>query len=105
MSTNEPMTPERLDAIQERLDCGTPTTEDVSNLLAEVERLRPLTTVDDAMVERVARAYYDRSVKGLNESYYMQWDQLARARPGGAQRYRDLARTVLDAALGTGEES
>lgn len=105
MNTNNPMTPKQLDAIRGRLDCGTPTTEDVSTLLAEVERLRALTTVDDAMVERVARAYYDRSVKGLDESYYMQWDQLARARPGGAQRYRDLASVVLNAAFNPGEEA
>lgn len=78
---------------------------DIPALLAEVERLRALITVDDAMVERGARAYYDRSVKGLDESLYMQWDQLARARPGGAQRYRDLVRTVLEAVLNPGEGS
>ena len=77
--------------------------QDLADLLAEVKRLRARLTVDDDMVERAARGYYDRSVKGLDESHYMQWDQLARARPGGAQRYRDLARAVLEAALGTGE--
>lgn len=120
MSTNELMTREQLDAIKTR--AGKATTlqlavpgdtnrialyhsDDVDTLIAEVERLRALTTVDDAMVERVARAYYDRSVKGLDESYYMQWDQLARARPGGAQRYRDLASVVLNAAFNPGEEA
>lgn len=56
MSTNDPMTQERLNAIQERVDCGTPTTEDVSNLLAEVERPRAQLTVDDDMVERATHA-------------------------------------------------
>lgn len=40
MSTNDPMTPKQLDAIRGRLDCGTPTTEDVSTLITEVDRLR-----------------------------------------------------------------
>lgn len=96
---NTPMTRERLDAIQERVDKATigpwvrwegwddtdnsvssdgredaPTVadvipekadaefiyrarEDVPALLAEVERLRALTTVDDAMVERAAMSF------------------------------------------------
>ena len=108
MSTNEPMTQERLDAIRELVESmwnmdphflAACAREHFPVILAEVERLRARLTVDDAMVERAARAYYDRSVKGLEESYYMQWDQLARARPGGAQRYRDLASVVLNATL------
>lgn len=75
MSTNDPMTQERLDAIQERVDCGTPTTDDVSTLLAEVERLRALTTVDKGMLARAQREY--------------EWS--------GSIRH------VLEAALGTGE--
>ena len=74
MSTNDPMTQEQLDAIQERLDCGTPTTEDVRILLAEVERLRALTTIDRDMLARAQREY--------------EWS--------GDMRY------VLKAALGTG---
>lgn len=72
MSTNEPMTRERLDAIQERLDCGTPTTDDVSALLAEVECLRPRAALADAMIDRVAR---DTAVK---ESFTSrrQWEDL-----------------------------
>lgn len=57
MSTNDPMTQERLDAIQERVGCGTPATDDVSALLAEVERLRARLTVDDPMMERATRAF------------------------------------------------
>lgn len=73
MST-KPMTQEQLDAIRER--AGAVTTlrsadfsdwqelaldlsEHVDDLLAEVKRLRVLTTVDDDMVERVARAMCD----------------------------------------------
>jgi len=72
MSTNNPMTQERIDAIQER--AGEVTTlrsasfndwqelalhlsECVDDLLAEVERLRARLTVDDAMVERAKRAF------------------------------------------------
>ena len=91
MSTNEPMTQEQLDAIQGRLDCGTPTAEDVDDLLAEVERMRALTTVDDAMVERAARAIMEASPDsaGITEDEH-DW-------------YIRDARAALNAALGTGE--
>ena len=89
MSTNEPMTQEQLDAIEVRLGCDTPTTEDVSILLAEVERLRARLTVDEDMVERathgIAAHWHDMHT---NESL---------------GRQRALARVALDVALGTGE--
>ena len=91
MSTT-PMTQERLNAIRERLDCGTPTTADVCTLLAEVERLRALTTVDDAMVMRGAFALARRRAE----------DPLARDRVVGHTLLVD-AKAALDAALGTGE--
>lgn len=89
MSTNNTMTPKQLDAIRGRLDCGTPTTEDVSNLITEVERLRALTTVDDAMVKRathgIAAHWHDMHT---NESL---------------GRQQALAIAALNAALGTEE--
>jgi len=91
MSTR-PMTQEQLDAIQGRVDCGTPTTEDVSNLLAEVERLRARLTVDDAMVKRGAFALARRRAE----------DPLARDRVVGHTLLVD-AKAVLNAALGTEE--
>lgn len=96
MSTNEPMTQERLDAIRPRLDCGTPTTEDVSNLITEVERLRALTTVDEDMVERAARESYgpQRWDRILSE-----WPILA---PVKLAAHRAMTRAVLNAALNPG---
>lgn len=88
MSTNNPMTPKQLDAIQERLDCGTPTTVDVSALLAEIERLRALTTVDDAMVERAARSM---------SAHWHDWHTNE-----ALGRQRALAQAALNAALNPG---
>ena len=99
MTEQTPMTQEQLDAIRERLDCGTPTTEDVSNLLAEVERLRALTTVDDAMVERAARELYLRESDWSSEA---KWDRIPEF---ARESWRKTARAALDAALGTGVES
>ena len=134
MSTNEPMTQERLDAIRARLsDVGaiwkyapTPTgdgevitvgqegsiawgididsaaliahaPQDLADLLAEVDRLRALTTVDDAMVERAARALYLRESDWSSEA---KWDRLPEF---ARESWRKTARAALDAALGTGE--
>lgn len=140
MSTNEPMTQERLDAIRARLsDVGaiwkyapTPTgdgevitvgqegsiawgididsaaliahaPEDLADLLAEVKRLRALTTVDDDMVERAARAYFEDPIPSVDASLRPKWDRLVAAYPGVADNYRRHMRAALDVALGTGE--
>ena len=95
MNTTNPMTPKQLDTIRGRLDYGTPTAEDVSNLLAEVERLRPRAALADAMIDRVAR---DTAAK---ESFTSrrQWEDL----PHDEQtRLRARAHRILAADLGTG---
>lgn len=138
MTTNEPMTKERLDAIQGRADratCGPwchwchwcredmPTAakvipesddarfiaharEDIPALLAEVERLRALTTVTDEMIERGARALYERPTPALDLSQRTSWDRVVTLSPFyTAEAYRNHARAVLAAALGTEEEA
>ena len=71
--------------------------QDLADLLAEVKRLRALTTVDDAMVERAARALYLRESDWSSEA---KWDRLPEF---ARESWRKTARAVLDAALGTGE--
>lgn len=71
--------------------------EDLADLLAEVARLRALTTVDDAMVERAARALYLRESDWSSEA---KWDRLPEF---ARESWRKTARAALDAALGTGE--
>ena len=75
--------------------------EDVPALLAEVERLRALTTVDKDMVERAARTFYEYPTPGLDASLRTDWDRLTKASPDVADNYRAHVRAVLDAALGT----
>lgn len=70
--------------------------QDLTDLLAEVDRLRALTTVDDAMVERGARVLGNRRHRGIHRG----WDGATSAARDG---WRDEARAALDAALGTGE--
>ena len=121
MSTKDPMTDERLDAIQER--AGEVTTlrsasfndwqelslhlsECVDDLLAEVERLRARPAVTDDMVERAATA-----LTGLEPGE----DWPSNEDLGGApcetrdDEYwyaaHEQAREILDAALDTGEEA
>ena len=65
---------------------------------AEVERLRALTTVDDDMVVRVARALHAAG-EAPGE---LSWDD----EPEMSRRgYRRLVRAMLDAALNPGEEA
>lgn len=92
MSTR-PMTQEELDAIHMRLGYDNSTTDDVCTLLDEVERLRALTTVDDDMVQRAARAMMEASP----DAAYLTDDE--------HDWYVRDARAALDAALGTGEEA
>lgn len=73
--------------------------EDLADLLAEVKRLRALTTVDDAMVERAARALYLRESDWSSEA---KWDRLPEF---ARESWRKTARAALDAALGTGEDT
>ena len=77
--------------------------EDVPALLAEVERLRALTTVDKDMVERGSRTFYEYPTPGLDASLRTDWDRLTKASPDVAVNYRAHVRAVLEAALGTGE--
>lgn len=146
MNTNEPMTQERLDAIQARVEVATDgpwavdsddpsyiiyserggwdglviaqvadqdgalfsvehngaliahAREDVPALLAEVERLRALTTVDDDMVERAALVLGNRRHRGIHRG----WDGATSAERDG---WRDEARAALNAAFDTGEEA
>lgn len=107
MSTR-PMTQEELDTIQERVDDMWETDanfvaayarEDVPALLAEVERLRARLTVDDAMVERAARAFYEDPTPGVDVSLCTDWDRLIKASPDVADKYRAAVRAALDAAL------
>lgn len=125
MSTSEPMTQERLDAIRERereakatagpwdvegsAYCGPLDTlaahEDVPALLAEVDRLRALTTVDKDKVERGARAFYEYPTPGVDVSLRTDWDRLTKASPDVADKYRRSMTAALDAVLGTGEGS
>ena len=77
--------------------------EDVPALLAEVERLRARPTVDDAMVERAARAFYECPTPAIAEHLRPTWDGLATAAPEVADNYRRYIRAALDAALNPGE--
>lgn len=68
--------------------------EDLADLLAEVKRLLALTTVDDAMVERAARALYE------NGDGAVSWGELT---DRGRTVWREDAYAAFDAAFGTGE--
>ena len=118
MSTNNPMTQEQLNAIKGRADAVTTLrtasfndwqelaldlSERVDDLLAEVERLRALTTVDEDMVERGVRAFYEHPTPGVDASLRPNWDHLVAASPDVADSYRRHMTAALDAALGTGE--
>ena len=116
MSTHEsmtPLSPERLAEIRGRRDLGTPTTQDVDDLLAEVQRLQRFESIvswrygdttdgmtREDMVERAARAFYEHPVPGTT-GLHMDWDQLTAEAPGVADTYRRHLRAALDAALGT----
>lgn len=70
--------------------------QDLTALLAEVERLRALTTVDDDMVERAAMVMCTRTTQpGARRG----WD---RATPAAKDAWREDARAALDAAHNPG---
>lgn len=72
--------------------------DDLADLLAEVERLRALLTVDDAMVERAARVLYLREIAWSSKA---EWDHL----PDPVKKMWHLkAGAVLDAVHDTGED-
>lgn len=66
---------------------------------------RALTTVDDAMVERALRAFYECPTPGVDASLRTDWDRLVAASPDVADNYRRGMTAALDAALGTVEEA
>lgn len=68
-----------------------------------VERLRALTTVDDAMIERGVRAFYEHPTPGVDASLRPNWDRIVAASPDVADKYRRHMADALDAVLGTGE--
>lgn len=67
--------------------------QDLTDLLAEVERLRALTTVDDDMVERAVEAHRET---------FNAW-HVKRNLEDAENRRVAAMRAALDAALGTGE--
>lgn len=84
--------------------------DDLADLLAEVERLRELTTVDEDMVERAALASWSTAIgevgqgvlDGAGPGVRVTWDEV---HPDTKESWRREARAVLEAALGTGEGS
>lgn len=76
---------------------------DIPALLTDNERLRALTTVDDAMVERALRAFYEYPTPGLDASLRPNWDRLVAAHPDVADSYRRYMTAALNAALNPGE--
>lgn len=105
MSTTTPMTQERLNAIQERLDCATPATEDVSALLAEVERLKPFESIvswryGDTTDGRTREDMVTRAVEAHHAAFNA-WP-VKRSLEDAENRRVAAMRAALDAALGTG---
>ena len=73
---------------------------DIRALLADNERLRARLTVDDAMIERGARAFYEHQF-----GFRPNWDRLTKASPDVADKYRRHMTAALNAALNPGEGS
>lgn len=104
MSTNGPMTQERLDALRELVESmwnmdphslAAYAREHFPVMLTEVERLRALTTVDDDMVERAVKAHRET---------FNAW-HVKRSLEDAENRRVAAMRAALDAALGTGEKA
>lgn len=60
-------------------------------------------TVDDDMVERGARAFYEHLAPGVDVSLRPNWGKLAAASPDIADAYRAGIRAALEAVLNTQE--
>lgn len=106
MSTPTHMTQGRLDAIRERVDCGSPTTDDVSALLAEVERLKPFESIvswryGDTTDGRTREDMVTRAVEAHHAAFNA-WP-VKRSLEDSYHRRVAAMRAALDAALGTGE--
>lgn len=103
MDTQTPMTPERLAEARAALneDHSQWGSEYGLELINEVGRLQARTTVDDEMVERAARAFYEYPTPGLEVDLRTHWDRLATASPDVAGLYRAHAAAALHAALGS----
>lgn len=72
------------------------------DLLAEVERLRALTTVTEDMVERAAQSVWSALDPWAQAEWCNEWT----AQPEHIRNaYRSRARAALDAALNTQEEA
>ena len=84
--------------------------QDLTDLLAEVERLRALLTVDEDMVERAAgtlfkQDFLERNPWADDARAQHSLDQVRVSTPKAWGQYLQVVRAALDAALGTGEES
>lgn len=77
--------------------------EDLTALLAEVERRRAQPTVTKDMVERGVRAFYEHPTPGVDASLRPNWDRLVAAHPDVADSYRRYMTAALNAALNPGE--
>ena len=121
MSTNDPMTQKKLDAIRARADiiragvnamtvndsrCSypwpDPTNERIKELEKENAELRKRLTVDEDMVERAARAFYEYPTPGVDVSLTPGWDRLTASSPDIAAAYRNRIRAALEAAHNPG---
>lgn len=80
--------------------------QDLADLLAEVERLRALTTVDDDMVERVARELADlKPGEDWPSNYDLGGGPCGTRDDEFRDAMRERAREVIAATLGTREEA
>ena len=73
--------------------------QDLTDLLAEVERLRARPAVTEDMVERGALAFYEHPTPGVDVSLTPGWDRLTATSPDVATAYRNRIRAALEAAL------
>lgn len=76
--------------------------EDIPALLAEVHRLRALTTVTDDMVERAAEAWYVAQNPGMEDWALSAWADMGGSEPSEERSVATLAaRAALTTVLGS----